>query len=134
MTVEEAGERIIARHVRMAHARVKGESQIAEYAARLEIEECARILAVAPQGLPLLAARRDECRSAHRRSGWIIFERRRISTSCLPDEDLEGHHGDDGESHHHGHEVARGLLEGVGHELGEDHPDHGPRRKAQPVR
>ena len=60
--MEEASERIIGRHVRMAHATVKGEHQIAEYVARLEIEECARILAAAPEGLALLAARRDECR------------------------------------------------------------------------
>jgi hypothetical protein len=46
----------------MAHATFKGEHQIAEYVARLEIGECARILAAASDGLPLLAARRDECR------------------------------------------------------------------------
>jgi hypothetical protein len=62
MIVEKAGERTIGRHVRMAHATFKGEHQIAEYVARLEIEECARILAAAPDGLPRLAARRDECR------------------------------------------------------------------------
>ena len=60
--MEEAGERTIGKHVRMAHATFKGEHQIAEYVARLEIEECARILAAAPEGLPLLAARRDEVR------------------------------------------------------------------------
>lgn len=62
MTLEEADERTIGRHVRMAHATVKGEHQISQYVARLEIEECARILAAAPQGLPLLTVRRDECR------------------------------------------------------------------------
>jgi hypothetical protein len=62
MIVEEARERSIGRHVRMAHATIKGEHQLAEYVARLEIGECARILAVAPESLPLLATHRDECR------------------------------------------------------------------------
>jgi hypothetical protein len=62
MIVDEARERTIGEHVRMAHATTKGEHQIAEYVARLEIGECAKILAAAPEGLPLLAARRDECR------------------------------------------------------------------------
>ena len=60
--VEEPNERVIGEHIRMAHATFKGEHQIAEYVARLEIEECVRILAVAPEGLPLLATLRDECR------------------------------------------------------------------------
>jgi hypothetical protein len=60
--VEEARERTIGRHVRMAHATIKGEHQIGEYVSQLEIGECARILAAAPERLPLLAARRDECR------------------------------------------------------------------------
>jgi hypothetical protein len=60
--VERSGEHTIGRHVQMAHATFKGEHQIAEYVARLEIGECARILAVAPETLPLLAARKDECR------------------------------------------------------------------------
>ncbi|HEU4848299.1 MAG TPA: hypothetical protein VFT03_08875 [Rubrobacteraceae bacterium] len=60
--MEEARERTIGRHVRMAHATIKGEHQLAEYVARLEIGECARILAVAPESLRLLATRRDECR------------------------------------------------------------------------
>ncbi len=62
MIVEEEGEGAIGRHVRMAYATFRGEHQIAEYVAQLEIEECARILAAAPDGLPPLAARRDECR------------------------------------------------------------------------
>jgi hypothetical protein len=62
MIVEEAGEGPVGRHVRMAHATFKGEHQIAEYVAQLEIGECAGILAAAPEGLPPLAARRDECR------------------------------------------------------------------------
>ena len=60
--MKESDGRTIGRHLRMAHATSKGEHQIAEYVARLEIEECARILAAAPEGLPILAARRDECR------------------------------------------------------------------------
>ena len=38
------------------------ENQLAEYVARLEIVQCARILAVSSIDLPTLAARRDECR------------------------------------------------------------------------
>jgi hypothetical protein len=36
MIMQEAGERTIGRHVRMAHATFKGEHQIAEYVAQLE--------------------------------------------------------------------------------------------------
>jgi len=60
--VEEASEHTLGRHVQKAHATFKGEHQIAQYVARLEIEECARILAAAPDALPLLTARRDEVR------------------------------------------------------------------------
>jgi hypothetical protein len=56
------GEREASRHVRKAHATGKGEHQIAEYVARLGIGVCARILAFEPEGLPRLAALRDECR------------------------------------------------------------------------
>jgi len=52
----------IWRGVREAHASARGEHQIAEYVAALEIGECARILASDPEGLPRLAALRDECR------------------------------------------------------------------------
>ena len=52
----------IWRRVREAHATVRGEHQIAEYVAALEIGDCARILVSAPEGLPRLAALRDECR------------------------------------------------------------------------
>jgi hypothetical protein len=62
LIVEETGEHTLGRHVQLAHAAFKGEHQIAEYVARLEIGECARILLAAPEGLPQLAARRDECR------------------------------------------------------------------------
>jgi hypothetical protein len=56
------GERALWRHVREARATARGEHQIAEYVARLEIEECATILASDPGALPRLATLRDECR------------------------------------------------------------------------
>jgi len=62
MIVRESGEHTIGRHVRTAHATIRGEHQLAQYVARLDIEECAKILALSPVGLPLLAALRDECR------------------------------------------------------------------------
>ena len=46
----------------MAQTTLRGEHQIEEYVSRLEIGECASILAASPGLLPLLAARRDECR------------------------------------------------------------------------
>ena len=54
--------RFIWRHVREAQETIKGENQLAEYVARLEIAECARILVASPIELPSLAALRDECR------------------------------------------------------------------------
>jgi hypothetical protein len=54
--------REIWRRVQEARTAVRGEHQIAEYVARLEIGECARILASDPDDLPRLAALRDECR------------------------------------------------------------------------
>jgi hypothetical protein len=59
---EITGEKLIRHHLREAHEHVKGEEQLAEYVARLDIGECARILAASPTGLPALAALRDECR------------------------------------------------------------------------
>lgn len=59
---ERAGEELIRHHLREAHEHARGEEQLAEYVARLEVGECARILAASPTGLPALAARRDECR------------------------------------------------------------------------
>ncbi len=53
---------VVGRHVREAHARFKGEHQIAQYVARLELGECVRILANVPDGLSRLARLRDECR------------------------------------------------------------------------
>ncbi len=52
----------IGRHILEAHATLKGEHQIAEYVARLDVGECARILAAVPEDLPRLAGLRDECR------------------------------------------------------------------------
>ena len=57
-----SNQSLLWQHIRKAQETVKGESQLAEYVARLEIAECARILAASPEGLPFLAAHRDECR------------------------------------------------------------------------
>jgi hypothetical protein len=59
---EGSGERLIARHLREAHEGIKGERQLEEYVAQLELGECARILEASPVDLASLAARRDECR------------------------------------------------------------------------
>jgi len=61
MIVEEAGEGPSA-DMSVWRAAFRGEHQIAEYVAQLEIGECAGILAAAPDGRPPLAARGDECR------------------------------------------------------------------------
>ena len=50
----ESADRSIGEHVRRAHEAIRGEHQLAEYVAGLEIEECARILASDPGGLPAL--------------------------------------------------------------------------------
>jgi hypothetical protein len=59
---ERPGEQLIRYHLHEAHESVRGEEQLAEYVARLDIGECARLLAASPTGLPALAALRDECR------------------------------------------------------------------------
>ena len=59
---EGSGERLIARHLREAHEGIKGERQLPQYVARLDLGECARILETSPVDLPSLVARRDECR------------------------------------------------------------------------
>lgn len=56
------GDDAVGRHVREAHTRFKDEHQIAQYVARLELAECARVLAAIPDGLSELAKLRDECR------------------------------------------------------------------------
>ena len=53
---------LLWQHIRKARETIKGESQLAEYVARLEITECAGVLEASPEGLPFLAAHRDECR------------------------------------------------------------------------
>jgi hypothetical protein len=60
--VKGSNQSLVWRHIRKAQESVKGESQLAEYVARLEIAECARILAASPIELPSLAVLRDECR------------------------------------------------------------------------
>jgi hypothetical protein len=59
----EAGEELIGRHPREAYQRSRGERQLADYVARLDLGECARILKASPTtSLVSLAALRDECR------------------------------------------------------------------------
>ena len=60
--VKATDQRLVWQHIRKAQETIKGENQLAEYVARLEIAECARILAASPIKLPSLAALRDECR------------------------------------------------------------------------
>ena len=52
---------IIGRHLREAHEGSRGEEQLADYVARLDLGECARILAASPTSLASLAALRDAC-------------------------------------------------------------------------
>ena len=59
---QKAGEQLIARHLREAHGSMGGERQLADYVARLDLGECARILAASPTSLASLAALRGECR------------------------------------------------------------------------
>jgi hypothetical protein len=53
---------LFARHLREAHGSIRGERQLADYVAGLDLGECARILAASPTSLASLAALRDECR------------------------------------------------------------------------
>jgi hypothetical protein len=63
MMGDSAGrEDVIGRHLSQAHERSRGERQLAEYVARLDLAECARILEASPTSLSSLAALRDECR------------------------------------------------------------------------
>jgi hypothetical protein len=64
------GEDRLRYHLLAAHAMVEGEHQLAEYVARLDLGECARILGASPMPLSALASRdsisrmdRDEDRS-----------------------------------------------------------------------
>lgn len=63
---EWSEDEVVGRHVRAAHTRFKGEHQIAQYVANLELGECAGILAATPDGLTRLARLRDECRVGSR--------------------------------------------------------------------
>ncbi len=54
--------RFLWRYISRARKPIKGENQLAEYVAWLEIAECARILVASPIELPSLAALRDQCR------------------------------------------------------------------------
>ncbi len=58
----EPGGRSAGEHVGRAHETIRGDHQPAEYVAGLKVEDCARILAESPVGLPTLAALRDGCR------------------------------------------------------------------------
>jgi hypothetical protein len=53
---------IIARHLREAHESFRGERQLADYVAQLDLAECARVLEASPTSLASLAARHEECR------------------------------------------------------------------------
>ena len=53
---------LIGRHLREAHERFRGERQLADYVAQLDLGECARILEASPTSLASLAALREECR------------------------------------------------------------------------
>jgi hypothetical protein len=59
---KESDGRFVWRHIRKARETIQGENQLIEYVARLEIAECAKILAASPIELSSLAALRDECR------------------------------------------------------------------------
>jgi hypothetical protein len=61
-TDRETGELLISRHLREAHESFRGERQLADYVARLDLGECARILEASPTSLASLAALREECR------------------------------------------------------------------------
>jgi hypothetical protein len=53
---------VIERHLWEAHEGFRGERQLADYVAQLDLGECARILVASPTSLASLAALREECR------------------------------------------------------------------------
>jgi hypothetical protein len=53
---------LIGRHLKEAHESYRGEHQLADYVARLDLRECTRILEASPTSLASLAALREECR------------------------------------------------------------------------
>ena len=52
---------LIGRHLREAHESSRGERQLADYVAGLDLGECARILEASPTSLASLTALREEC-------------------------------------------------------------------------
>ena len=56
------GEGNVRWHTREAQTIIEREDQLPRYVARLELAECAKILAVSPVWLPSLTSKRDECR------------------------------------------------------------------------
>jgi hypothetical protein len=58
----EREDDVLGGHLRQAHESSRGEGQLAEYVARLDLAECARILEASPTSLTSLAALREECR------------------------------------------------------------------------
>ena len=53
---------LIGWHLREAHESSRGERQLADYVAGLDLGECARILEASPTSLASLTALREECR------------------------------------------------------------------------
>jgi hypothetical protein len=52
---------LVGWHLREAHESFRGERQLADYVAQLDLGECARILEASPTSLASLAALREEC-------------------------------------------------------------------------
>jgi hypothetical protein len=61
-TVTGSDAHLVWEHIQRARERFRGEHQLEEYVAGLAPEECARILAASPRGLPALARDYDRCR------------------------------------------------------------------------
>jgi hypothetical protein len=59
---DKPDEGAIRQHICEAQTIIEGEDQLPRYVARLELAECAEILAASLIKLPSLAAKRDECR------------------------------------------------------------------------
>ena len=53
---------VIEAHLWGAHEGFRGERQLADYVAQLDLGECARILVASPTSLASLAALHEECR------------------------------------------------------------------------
>jgi hypothetical protein len=61
-TVSGPDAHLVWEHIQRARERFRGERQLEQYVAGLSPEECARILAASPRGLPALARNHDRCR------------------------------------------------------------------------